>query len=208
VQWLSPPRGWRRFAWRFAALLVAFLLPWPGLASFFSAATADALGACAALLGGATGLADEVRFVAGHYPDHPWFVQLAVKNVFTTASFDIPIDTRTVAYVRIAVFVALAAAWPIARTRRALSAAVFGLALLLALIAFSVLLPTLQVLELVGLIKLGTALQSLISVGIMTLVTYPSMAFAVPAFVWLSTLYVARVSAPARAPRSIPVTSA
>jgi hypothetical protein len=187
----APPFRWPRFLWRFAAAMTALLVPWPGLAGAFAGSFADVCNACASVATSASGIQADLRFVADHYPEHPWWVQLAGKNVFTTQSFDIPVDTRTVAYIRIAVFLALAAAWPLAWSGRAARAAAVGLGSLLVLVGISILLATLQALALVKVIALGALVQSLISIGILSLVTYPSMAFAVPGLFWWFSLHLA-----------------
>jgi hypothetical protein len=184
--------------------MAVLLWPWSGLAEPFSVAFADV---CNALVGLGGGGDSEIRFVASHYePDHPWWVLMSVRNVFTAESFGVPVDTRTVAYIRIAVFVSLALAWPLWRTRREIAALAIGATLLAFTIALSVAIPLLQVLGMVKVLSLGVWAQSVLSVGILTLVTYPSMAFAVPGLIWWLTLRIA-AARPAnggerRAPRS------
>jgi hypothetical protein len=149
-------------------------------------------GACDAVAALASGADAEIRFVAERYePEHPWWVQLSVKNVFTNESFRVPVDTRTVAYIRIAVFLSLAVAWPFWATTRRIRATLGGFVVLVASIALTVVLPLLQVLGMVNVLGLGTLTQSALSIGILTLVTYPSMAFAIPCIVWLLTLRLA-----------------
>jgi hypothetical protein len=181
---LSPSGGWRRFLWRFALLLAVSIAPWPGLATPFARAMASACDAVAGAVSDA-----EVHFEAQRYaPEHPWWVRMSVRNVFTNESFEVPVDTRTVAYLRIVVFLAFALAWPSWAMRRGIEAALGGLAILVVLIALTVLLPLLQVLGMVKVLSIGVLAQSLLSIGIMTLGTYPSMAFAIPGLVWLLML--------------------
>jgi len=189
-----PPRGWPGFLWRLAAAFAVLLAPWPGLSAFFSEKVAEAGNAFASIAAAVAGISPEIHFVAGEYPEHPWWARLAVENVFTTASFEVPVDTRTVVYIRLAVFVAMLAAWPIAVTRRAARAVALGLGLLVATIGISLLAPILQALGLVKVLALGRLTQSALSVGILTLDTYPSMAFAVPGLVGWLTLLLARTS--------------
>jgi hypothetical protein len=185
---VEPRGGWKRYVWRLVALVAILLVPLPGIASSFSDAMADGCAALASLL---TDAGSEVHFVSKHYgAEHPWWVQLAVRNVFTGKAFEVPVDTRTVAYVRIAVFLSLAVAWPFWTSRRAIAATAGGFALLLGSIALSIVLPLLQALEIVQALELGRLVQSIVSVGILTLLTYPSMAFAVPSLLWFATVYV------------------
>jgi hypothetical protein len=187
---------------RLAAAFVVLLAPWPGLSAFSSEKVAQAGNAFASMVAAVAGISPEIHFVAGEYPEHPWWVRLAVQNVFTTASFEVPVDTRTVVYIRLAVFVAMLVAWPIAATRRGAKAVALGLALLAGTIGISLLAPILQALGLVKVLALGRLTQSALSVGILTLDTYPSMAFAIPGLVGWLTLLLARTSsiaAPAEA---------
>jgi len=69
----------------------------------------------------------------------------------------------------------------------------WGFALLIGLIALTIVLPLLQVLGIVKALALGVLTQSTLSIGILTLLTYPSMAFAVPGLVWLLTLRLGRL---------------
>jgi hypothetical protein len=191
---LDPKGGWPRFLWRFIPVIAVLLVPWPGLASPFAETAADGLGVLAMPISTADA---EIHFMAGHYGnEHPWWVQMSVKNVFTNQAFEVPVDTRTVAYIRIVVFLSLAIAWPFWTSRRRIVATAAGFAGLIGLILLSVELPLLQVLGMVRVLELGRFAQSLISVGILTLVTYPSMAFAVPAFVWFVTLRASMDRAP------------
>jgi hypothetical protein len=188
----SPSGEWRRFLSRFVPLLAVLLWPWPAIGHFCAEAFADG---GQALVGLVVGEGAEVRFVASHYePEHPFWVQMLVKNAFTGQSFELPVDTRTVVYLRIAVFLALALAWPVWKTRRGARATAWGFALLLATIVLSVALPLLQVLGMVSVLPLGALTQSVISIGILTLVTYPSMAFAIPGLFWVLTLRLARAT--------------
>jgi hypothetical protein len=200
VRWPSPTAGglWSRLLWRFVPAMALLLSPWPGLARAFSVAFG---GACNALVQLAANGDGQVDFVASRYePDHPWWVLMSVKNVFTAESFGVPVDTRTVAYLRMSTFISLALTWPLWKTRRQMMALAFGIALLSLSIAVSVALPLLQVLGMVHVLALGVAVQSILSVGILMLVTYPSMAFAVPGLIWWLTLRVAANPADARFP--------
>jgi hypothetical protein len=155
-----------------------------------------------------------IRFLAHDTVRDPWLVDLFVENVFTRQSFTIPVDTRTLAYLRIATFLALASAWPAPAIRRGLQALGLGLAMLLILICGSLLLAITQVLGMVKVLALGVFAQSVLSVGILTLVTYPSMAFALPGLIWWMTLQLASsaentFTGPGRSARpSMPVVAA
>jgi hypothetical protein len=186
MRWASarPSGGWRRFLWRLALLLSVSIAPWPGLATPFARAMAGACDAVAGVVSDA-----EVHFVAERYaPEHPWWVQMSVKNVFTSESFEVPVDTRTVGYLRIVVFLSFSLAWPFWAMRRGIEATLGGLAILAVLIGLTVVLPLLQVLGMVKVLALGVLAQSALSIVIMTLGTYPSMAFAIPGLVWLVVL--------------------
>jgi hypothetical protein len=200
VRWPSPLSGglWSRLLWRFVPAMALLLWPWPGLARAFSTAFE---GACNALVRLAASAEPQVQFVASQYePDHPWWVRMSVENVFTAESFSVPVDTRTVAYLRMAVFVSLALAWPLWKTRRRIVALAFGVALLVLSIAVSVAIPLLQVLGMVHVLSLGVGVQSILSIGILMLVTYPSMAFAVPGLIWWLALRIAADPSDARSP--------
>jgi hypothetical protein len=95
------------------------------------------------------------------------------------------------------VFLSLALAWPIWRTRRGLKALVIGVGLLVAAMGLTLLFPLLQMLGMVNVLGLGVFAQSVLSVGILTLVSYPSMAFAIPGLIWWLTL---RLAAPPWSP--------
>ena len=165
--------------------MAILLFPWPVLAKSFSAAMAEV---CDAGAGVVSGNEAEIHFVADSYQGHPWWIQMSVKNVFTSESFQIPVDSRTVAYIRIAVFLSLALAWPFWVTKRTMTATAWGFALLIGLIALTIVIPLLQVLGMTKVLSLGVFTQSVLSIGILTLLTYPSMAFAVPGLIWLLTL--------------------
>jgi hypothetical protein len=182
----SPGRSWSRFLARLVVLLALLLWPWPGIGRSFAESMA---GACDAAAGLVSGAGSEIHYAApGPAPEHPWWMQMSVKNVFTGESFEVPVDTRTVAYVRIAVFVALSLAWPIWTSRRGAKATACAFGLLLATVALTLTLPLLQVMGMVRVLPLGVRTQSIISVGILSLVTYPSMAFAIPALLWWLSL--------------------
>ena len=191
----QPSGPWSAFLWRFVPLLVAVLCPWPGLARGFSGAFA---GVCNAFAGVDLGWDAEVRFVPHASAEHPWWVLLHVTNVLTGQHFSIPVDTRTAAYIRLAVFVALAVALPIWKTRRGLQAVAGCFAILVAVCALTVAMPLLQILGMVHVLALGVRTQSALSIGILTLLSYPSMAFAIPGLVWLLTMRLA--AAPGDAP--------
>jgi hypothetical protein len=147
---------------------------------------------CSAVVAPAFGEGVEIQFgLPDNDPKHPWWILMAVKNVFTGEAFNIPVYTRTIAYVRLAVFVALALIWPVPMTRRGAGAAALGVALLAAVMALTVTLPLLQVLGIVNVLGLGVLAQSVLSIGILTLVTYPSMAYAIPGLIWWLTWRVA-----------------
>jgi hypothetical protein len=188
VQLRKPSGGWKLFLWRFLPLMVILLWPWHGLGSSFSEAMADG---CDAIAGLVSGSGSEIHFAAARYePEHPWYVQMSAKNVFTDESYRVPVDTRTVAYIRVVVFLSLAMAWPFWTTKRGLTATAVSFAGLVALIGLTLVFPLLQILQIVRVLHLGVLTQSAVSIGILTLVTYPSMAFAIPSLVWLLALRI------------------
>jgi hypothetical protein len=170
---------------RFVPLIGVLLWPWSWLARPFAAGFARV---CDAIVAPVSGEGAQIHFaVPDSDPKHPWWILMSVKNIFTGELFSIPVDTRTLAYVRIAVFVALALTWPVAVTRRGAGALAVGIALFAMAMALSVGLPLLQVLGIVRVVGLGVLSQSVISIGILTFVTYPSMAYAIPALIWWLT---------------------
>jgi hypothetical protein len=182
------PRAAGRFAVRFLPLIILLLWPWPGVGRAF----ASGFGAVSEVLVSPFISPETVL----HFQlrdsdiDHPWWLYLAVKNRLTGQSYGIPVDTRTLAYVRLAVFLALAVAWPVPWTRRGITCLASGAAALLAVIGVSLALPLMQVLELLGIVRLGVYVQSLASVGILSLVSYPSMAYAVPGLIYALAVWV------------------
>jgi len=189
VRWPEGPRA--RLFVRLVPLLGAALWPWPGLAHAFTGAFAAACNGVARV---DLGWHARVAFEPHYAPDAPWLVLLSITNELSGRSFRIPVDTRTVAYLRFAVFFALALASSILRTRRGVRAAAAGVAVLAAITAVTIELGVLQVFGMLGVLRLGVLAQSVLSVGILTLVSYPSMAFAVPGLVWVLTM---RLAAPA-----------
>jgi hypothetical protein len=179
-----------RIGFRLVPLIAILLWPWTWLAQPFAAGFARACDSVVELF---SGDGAQIRFAGPDDPKHPWWILMSVKNVFTGESFEIPVDTRTLAYVRIAVFVALAITWPVWKTRRGVGATALGVAIFAVVMALSVALPLLQVLGIVKVLGLGVLSQSLISIGILTLVSYPSMAYAIPGLIWWLTWRVAAV---------------
>src|ERR1700742_3549544 len=113
------PRAAQCFLVRFVPIIVLLLWPWPGLGRAFASGFGRV---SAAVVSPLVGAATAVRFDGyGADGDHPWWLYLAVKNRLTGQSYGIPVDTRTLAYIRLAVFLALAVAWPVPRTRRGLA---------------------------------------------------------------------------------------
>jgi hypothetical protein len=165
------------------------LWPWTWLPQPFAGAFARV---CSAVVAPVFGEGVQIQFgLPDNDPKHPWWILMSVKNVFTGEAFNIPVDTRTIAYVRLAVFVALALTWPVPMTRRGAGAAALGVALLAAMMAMTIALPLLQVLGIVHVLGLGVLAQSVLSIGILTLVSYPSMAYAIPGLIWWLTRRVA-----------------
>jgi hypothetical protein len=193
-----------RAALRFLLFLALLLAPWPGLGRAFSALFA---GCCDALVNLFTGNGAEVHFSAADGDGvHPWWVTMSAKNVFTGQSYEIPVDARTVGYVRIAVFLAFALAWPLWKTGRGRRALAAGALLILAVVGLTVAFPLVQVLGMVRILGLGVLTQSFLSIGILTLVTYPSMAYALPGLVGWLTLRLGSPpegDTPTRSPRPI-----
>jgi hypothetical protein len=208
VRWVerSSKGLWSRLGWRVIPVMVVLLFPWPGLGESFSIAFGHVCNAIFALNPGGH---SEIRFLTTQRDrEHPWWLLLSVTNVVTGASFRIPVDTRTVAYIRMAVFLSLALGWPLWKTRRGLKALAVGVALLALVMGLTLLFPLLQMLGMVNVLGLGVFGQSVLSVGILTLVSYPSMAFAIPGLIWWLTLRLADAPpAPPSAPAAAEATS-
>jgi exosortase/archaeosortase family protein len=182
VRWTMPKPAWLGFFRRFVPMMIISLFPWPGLGRAFSLSFARLGEACFGRLAGESA---EIHFFASRYdPAEPWWVLMTVRNVFTGEAYDLPLDTRTIGYIRIAVFASLILAWPIWTSRRAFKALVSGFVFLFAATGLAVVVPLLQVLGLLKVLSLGVLAQSALSVGILTVVTYPSMAFAIPALIF------------------------
>jgi hypothetical protein len=173
---------------RFLPLIILLLWPWPGVGRAFAWGFGGVSEAVVSpFISTETVLHFQLR--DSDAVDHPWWLYLAVRNRLTGQSYGIPVDTRTLAYVRLAVFLALAVAWPVPRSRRGITCLALGAAALLAMIGVSVALPVAQVLELLGIVRLGAFVQSLASVGILSLVSYPSMAYAVPGLIYALAIW-------------------
>jgi hypothetical protein len=192
-------RVWKPLLLRFVPVLVVFVGPWDWLAHEFPSWFCDLGNALADFdwLG-----SSRIRLLGLQYPEHPWWVLLNVKNVFTGASFAMTIDTKTVVYIRLVVFFALALAWPIWITRRGLKAFAVALGALIGSIALTLLLPLLQTLAGLKLIQLGAFTRLLISAGLSSLVTYPGMAFAVPGLIFAMAARWASTARPANEARA------
>ncbi len=183
------PKGpWWRFLSRFIPLLVLLMWPWPGLAPSFSDAFT---GICNAFAGVDVGWDSEVHFTPNYSPEHPWWVQVSVTNVLTGEALGFPLDLRTIAYLRIAMFVALALALPIWKTRRGLTAVGLGFTLLMVVNVSTVATILLQLLGMAHVVSLGPFTHSVLYVGILSLLSYPAMSFAIPGLIWLFTMYLA-----------------
>lgn len=176
--------GWDRFGLVFPAILLPLLAPWPGLAHAFSSAFSVAGNSVLHLASAGCRL----DLAPSLHEDHPWWIALHVTNTLSEETFHVDVDTRTTGYIRLAMLVALACSWPSLPWRIRLRATTAAFGLLLVAGAITLALPLVQILGVMQIIQLGRIAQSILSIGILTAITYPSMAYAIPALLWLIAL--------------------
>jgi hypothetical protein len=182
--WTHPPA--RRAALRRAvtvlAVLVALLLPWPGLGRAYVGAFSRTGSAAVGLVFDGSGL----RVSLGQFPEsdahHEWYAKILVADARTGAPRHMgAADLRRSGYLQIATFLALAAAFPLPRRRRYAAAVGCGAAVL-ATLGW---LPVLMYLSSKQVIVLGTGSFAVLSILDRSLVAAPGMAFALPVAQWL-----------------------
>jgi hypothetical protein len=167
--WLPPVS--RRALLVFVALVLVLLAPWPGWGRVFARAFSVYGNGLVAVGGSWNG-------PAPHFELPPvgdggaWAVVLAGERGF-------PLDTRIIAYTPLAIFLALALATPVPLRRRLI---IFGggVAVLLARLAFAVLVPLGRAFA--G--RSDSTLAWLAEVGWTVFVTPPVMSYATPLLVW------------------------
>jgi hypothetical protein len=164
-----PAAAGRRELAVFTVLLVLLLVPWPGcgraFVGFFRAYGNGLVGAFG------EGGEPPGRFEApdpgqvGAADGGEWAVLLRAGDRV------VPLDTRIIGYLPLAIFLALALATPVPRRRKAIIV-VGGLAFLLARLAFAVLTP------------LGGTRSGLAAAVWTVMIAPPVMSYAAPAAVW------------------------
>jgi hypothetical protein len=189
---LVPPVD-RRAVLVFAALVVVLLAPWPRWGRAFAASFAaygNALIALTSASSPSPRFGMPARGAVSAADGGDWAVVLTLGDRVA------PLDTRIIAYTPLAIFVALALATPVAR-RRKLVILGGGLAVLLARLAFAVLMPVGSAVAGAD----GPGFDSAAGIAWTVLVTPPAMSYAAPLAVWwvavaLTTPRPARAAAP------------
>jgi hypothetical protein len=162
-------------------VLVACLVPWPGLGrAYVSAFSRIGTTVVAPMLASAT---VEISFEPSTPEDehHEWHTFVWVKDAQTHApAHRGAVDLRRSGYLQIAILLALAAAFPLGRRVRWAAAVVAG-TLLLGMLGW---LPVLVYLALKGVIHLGSVAYATLAIAQRSLVGAPGMAFVVPSILW------------------------
>jgi hypothetical protein len=169
---------------RFIVVFVLMVAPWPGLGRTFT----DTVGAIATAIADPLTSASNVTFQlrspnsAEGLPD--WRGVIAVRQDFPEGpvAHAGAIDLRRCGYLQLAMFAALAAAWPPRGRRQTLVAT----ALAAGIVSTTIALPILAFLSPLGAVHLGAWLETLVSLASRALVAAPGMAYAVPGIAWLA----------------------
>jgi hypothetical protein len=170
---------------RFFAVLVALLLPWPGLGRAYVEAFSRVGTAAVRPVFAGSGLTLALRLFPETDEHHEWYSMIFVTDAQTGAPLHMgAADLKRSGYLQIAIFVAAAAAFPL-RRRRLYSAILVGGALVLATLGW---LPIFMYLAKKQIIHLGAWSYAALSVTERSLVAAPGMAFAVPMLQWLLAL--------------------
>jgi hypothetical protein len=181
----------RRAVLVFGALVLLLLAPWPRWGRVFGtlfSGYGNALIAMTSDVAPAPRFALPPRGTASPADGGDWAV------VLTVGDQTMPLDTRIIGYTPLALFLALALATPLPRRRKALVLAGGG-ALLLARLAFAVLVP------LGGALGGGGNAGSLSEVAWTVLVAAPAMSYAAPLAVWWVAL---ALTTPRAEPKAAP----
>jgi hypothetical protein len=168
----------RRAVIVFAALVALLLAPWPRWSRLF--------GAAFCVYGNALVTGMHVADAAPPRFTVPPPGEIAAEDggewavVLTAADRSFPLDTRIIGYTPLAIFLALTLATPAPRRRKAIIV-VGGLVVLLARLAFAILVP---VEHAFGGAPARGASASLGEIAWTVLITPPVMSYAAPAAVW------------------------
>ena len=143
-----------------------------------------------------------LRFEATDTEVAPWSVTLHVDSSAPRAALTVPIDLRSLLFLPMAAFIALAIATPLRSVRAHLWLLGVGLLVLEPLLLALVALPLLSFLGGTGPIRaftLGRPAHVVLQLLYRALVVPPGMTYAVPLFAWwaLLTLLGERISLPA-----------
>jgi hypothetical protein len=172
------------FVLRFVLVLGLFFLPLPVIGQTYAGAFSNVatLVAPRTLRDGAVSL----RF-AGSAPSKPWEVVMAAEDRVARRKISVPIETRSLSYVPLSVFVALALATPVADPRRERRILGFGLLTMLVLVGVLIAAPLLLLLGGASQVRgfeLSVGTKVFLELVHRALVSPPGMAFAVPGLVW------------------------
>jgi hypothetical protein len=179
-------RPWLDFVFAFVCIFGGLSLPLPGLGPLFVRAHA-ALGN--ALLPRTLASGVELSFRANDelLRAQPWTLTLFVQPPSPASVINVPIDLRTLLYLPLACFVALALATPSGWPRRSLAVMGVGLALLEPLLVGLLALPLLSFLGGTGPVRaftLGLGTHTVLQILYRALVASPGMAYVIPLLLW------------------------
>jgi hypothetical protein len=203
------------FLLRFVLLLGVYLIPFRPLGDVYAAIAA---GTGNLLVGGGPHSGAVLHFDRHVEKDsgdgeppllspEAYGIELTARNVDTGRVVRVPIDTRTLAYVPTAVYVALSVAAPIWNGARGAIVLGAGILALQSFLLLSIVTPLALFFANpmpMHLVDLGPASRSVLDVLYRTLVAPPGMAFAFPGLLWLFMVWIVSartpvVSAPAPA---------
>ena len=174
----------RAFALRFLLLLAVFFAPLAVIGQTYAGAFRNV----AALLAPSTFREGEVSIgFTGPSESKPWEVVMLAEDRVTARKISVPIETRSLSYVPLAVFMALALSTPVRDSRREGQILGFGLLCMLTLMGVLIAAPLLLLLggaSPVRAFELGVGSRLFLELVHRALVSPPGMAFAVPALVW------------------------
>jgi hypothetical protein len=179
-------RPWLDFLFAFVCIFAGLSLPLPGLASLFVRAHA-ALGNALLPSTLASGVELSFRVTDELLRAQPWTLTLFVQSMTPASPITIPIDLRTLVYLPMACFVALALATPGGWPRRSLAVLGVGLALLEPLLLGLLALPLLSFLGGTGPVRaftLGLGTHTVLQILYRALVASPGMAYVIPLLLW------------------------
>lgn len=180
------PRPWLDFAFAFVCLFAGLSLPVPGLGPSLVRAHA-ALGNLFLPHQLASGVTLAFRGPDALLAAQPWGLTLFVQPLAPRTPINIPMDLRTLVYLPLACFVALALATPGVSRRRRLALLGVGLLILEALLLGLLALPLVSFLGGTGPVRafsLGLGAHTVLQVFYRALVASPGMAYVIPLLLW------------------------